>query len=84
MRTDLGLLPVPVGHFAMGDSESDANEVPRAATVKPLRAMRHVVTNRQFDATTGLDHEQSSSARFGTSRAGRITVVIEADAGVFV
>ena len=34
----------------MGDSEGDADEAPRAATVKPFRLMRHEVTNRQFNA----------------------------------
>jgi len=30
----------------MGDSEGDANEAPRAATVKPYRLMRHKVANQ--------------------------------------
>ncbi len=50
MKAGLGLLPIPASHFVMGDSEGDANEAPRAATVKSFRLMRHVVTNRQFDA----------------------------------
>ena len=50
MQAVLGLLPIPAGHFVMGDSEGDADEAPRAATVKPFRLMRHEVTNRQFDA----------------------------------
>ncbi len=49
MRAGLGLLPIRAGHFVMGDSEGDANEAPRAATVKPFRLMRHEVTNRQFE-----------------------------------
>ncbi len=50
MRAGLGLLPIPAGHFDIVDSEGDADEAPRAATVKPFRLMRHEVTNRQFDA----------------------------------
>jgi formylglycine-generating enzyme required for sulfatase activity len=50
LRAGPGLLPILAGHFVMGDSEGDANEAPRAATVKPLRLMRHEVTNRHFDA----------------------------------
>jgi formylglycine-generating enzyme required for sulfatase activity len=57
LRAGLGLLPIPAGHFVIGDSEGDANEAPRAATVKPFRLMRHEVTNRQFDAfVAGANH----------------------------
>ena len=35
----------------MGDSEGDANETPRAATVKPFRLMRHEVIR---DKSQGL------------------------------
>jgi formylglycine-generating enzyme required for sulfatase activity len=50
LQAVLGLTPITAGHFVMGDSEGDANEAPRAATVIPFRLMRHEVTNRQFDA----------------------------------
>ena len=49
----------------MGDSEGDANEAPRAATVKPFRLMRHKVTNRQFDAfAAGTNHLTDADSYF--------------------
>lgn len=44
----LDLVDIPGGSFMTGDEEGDANEVRRAATVKPFRLMRREVTNAQF------------------------------------
>ena len=49
----------------MGDSEGDADEAPRAATVKPFRLMRHKVANQQFDAFVArTDHLTDADSYF--------------------
>ncbi len=45
---DLDLLPVPGGHFVMGDAGGEPDEAPRRVTVAPFRLMRREVTAGLF------------------------------------